>query len=134
SDLVGDGETAVAANVRELRRGYDRQTKLPRGLVEELARTTSLAQQEWISARRDDDYGRFRPWLERIVQLKRQEGECLREVLDPGSRATASEKPADSAYDPLLDEFEPGARTADLAALFAVLREALLPLVRSIGE
>src|SRR5437764_3930662 len=46
SDLLGDPEAPAAVNVRELRRGYERQTKLPRTLVEELARTTSLAQQE----------------------------------------------------------------------------------------
>ena len=66
-----------AVNIRELRRNYDRRIKLPRDLVEELARTTSLAQQEWIAARRDADFGHFRPWLDRIVQLKRQEAECL---------------------------------------------------------
>ena len=43
---------SAAANIRELRRSYDRRVRLPRDLVEALARTTSLAQQEWISARR----------------------------------------------------------------------------------
>src|SRR5947209_13558681 len=66
SDLVAEADSPEAANVRELRRLYDRQTKLPRSLVEELARTTSLAQQEWIVARRDRNFGRFRPWLESI--------------------------------------------------------------------
>ena len=48
SDLLADPDTPPAVNIRELRRGYDRRTRLPRDLVEELARTTSLAQQEWI--------------------------------------------------------------------------------------
>src|SRR5207237_7323260 len=37
-----------AANVRETRRNYDRERKLPRGLVEEIAKTTSLAQEAWV--------------------------------------------------------------------------------------
>src|SRR5438445_9276601 len=43
SALVRDPLSAEAANVRELRREYDRETRLPRSLVEELARVTTLA-------------------------------------------------------------------------------------------
>ena len=50
--LMADPIGPAAVNVRELRRLYDRQRKLPRSLVEELARTTSLAQHEWAEARR----------------------------------------------------------------------------------
>ncbi len=46
SPLTADPDAVTAANVRELRRAYDRQTRLPRALVEETARVTSLAQQE----------------------------------------------------------------------------------------
>src|ERR1700761_5928147 len=51
SDLVRDSESVAAVNVREIRRSYNRQTKLPRTLVEEMARITTLAQQEWVVAR-----------------------------------------------------------------------------------
>jgi carboxypeptidase Taq len=118
SELATDPESPAAVNLREIRRGYDRQTKLPRALVEELARTTSLAQQEWVAARQKSDFARFRPWLERVVHLKRREAECL-------SGGTAS-------YDVLLDEYEPGATGAELARLFAALRQALVPLVEAI--
>src|SRR5262245_66544566 len=47
SDLVTDRESDAAANVRELRRNYDRATKIPQSLVEELARVTTAAQQAW---------------------------------------------------------------------------------------
>ncbi len=95
SAIVRDPESVAAANIREMRRMYDRSTRLPRSLVEETARTTSLAQREWILARQDADFARFRPWLEKIVALKRCEAEAL------GYE--------DVAYDALLDEYEPGA-------------------------
>ena len=60
-------------NLREIRRTYDRTRKLPRTLVEELARTTALAHDVWVEAREKSDFGLFRPWLEKIVALKRQE-------------------------------------------------------------
>src|SRR5229473_1980393 len=77
SNLVADPLSPAAANVREIRRVYDRMVRVPRPLVEELARVTTLAQQEWEGARRDADFGRFRPWLEKIVALKRQEAEAV---------------------------------------------------------
>src|SRR3954470_2805388 len=60
SALVADPDSPAAVNVREIRRTYRRLTRLPRALVEELAKTTSVAQQEWIAARRESDFGRFR--------------------------------------------------------------------------
>jgi carboxypeptidase Taq len=130
SGLAAGSGTAEAANVRELRRGYERRTRLPRGLVEELARTTSMAQSEWVAARAASDFTRFRPWLEKIFHLKREEAACLA----VGAPADGAAGPAGSAYDPLLDDYEPGARSADLAVLFDALRRELTPLVATIVE
>src|SRR5882672_230653 len=77
SDLVNDPGSPAAVNVRALRREYDRFVRLPRSLVEDVARTTALAQKAWASARVASDFARFRPWLERIVALKRAEAECV---------------------------------------------------------
>ena len=40
SDLIKDDDSMEAANVRELRYQYDKQTKLPKELVEEITRVT----------------------------------------------------------------------------------------------
>jgi carboxypeptidase Taq len=120
SGLVADPDSPESANIREWRRGFDRVTKLPRSLVEELARTTSVAQQEWVEARKASDFKKFRPWLVSIVDLKRQEAACL--------------APHGNPYDALLDEYEPGANGKDLAALFESLRQELVPLVAAIAE
>ena len=72
SELIAEQASAAAVNVREIRRSYERRVRLPRTLVEELARTTSLAQPEWVAARSARDFARFRPWLEKIIQLKRK--------------------------------------------------------------
>jgi carboxypeptidase Taq len=114
--LVADAESAAAVNVREVRRSYDRAVKVPKELVEELARVTTRAQGEWAEARKAKDYGRFRPWLEKIVGLKRQEADAI-------GYAT-------SRYDALLDEYEPGATAAEITKLFAALAKDLIPLVQ----
>jgi carboxypeptidase Taq len=118
SPLVPDAESTVAVNVRLLRRLYDRATRTPRGLVEELARVTSLAQHEWAAARRNADFERFRRRLDHIVTLKRHEADAL--GYD------------DVLYDALLEEYEPGARAADLARLFDDLRGELVPLATAL--
>lgn len=116
SSLVAEED--VAANVREIRRTYDRATKLPPSLVEELARTTTQAQQVWQEARAANDFAAFRPWLEKIVSLKQQEAAALGYEESP--------------YDPLLEEYEPGARASALIPLFQELRRHLVPLLEAL--
>lgn len=120
SDLVTDPDSDAAANVREWRRDFDRATKLPKALVEELARATSLGQQAWVEAREAADFGRFRPSLEAILHLKQREAACL-----AGGTPT---------YDALLDDYEPGATVAALRPLFDTLRQALVPLIVAIAD
>jgi carboxypeptidase Taq len=120
SDLVKEQDSIEAANVRELRRAYDRAAKLPAALVEELARVTTQAQQVWQKARHDNDFASFRPWLEKIIRLKREE-------------ASAVGYGHGVPYDALLDEYEPGATTAEVTRTFAELRDTLAPLVAAIA-
>lgn len=119
SDLIADPNAAPALNVRALRREYDRFVRLPRSLVEDVARTTALAQQAWASARKEADFERFRPFLERIVALKRNEAECVGYAREP--------------YDALLEDYEPGLSSAVVARLFHVLRTELVPLAGRIA-
>ncbi|MGN6392722.1 MAG: carboxypeptidase M32 [Gemmatimonadales bacterium] len=115
SNLLADPASPAAINVRALRREYDRFVRLPRTLVEDVARTTALAQKAWAAARAASDFSRFRPWLERIVTLKRGEADCVGYAEEP--------------YDALLEDFEPGLRSRVVARLFAALRRELVPLV-----
>ncbi len=118
SDLVSDPVSDSAANARELRRAYDRATKIPQSLVEELARVTTQAQQVWEQAKKKNDYASYRPLLEQIVKLKRDEADAV------GYK--------DHRYNALIEEYEPGTSVADLKELFAGLTAELAPLVKKI--
>jgi carboxypeptidase Taq len=114
-------ETALrAANVREWRRDYERATRLSSRLVEELARTTSLAREAWAQARKESNFAAFAPWLEKIVGLVREQAEGWGYDTCP--------------YDALLEGYEPGARVADLDPLFADLQKQLTPLVARLQQ
>ena len=115
------GDDAVAhdpdrsANLRGWQRDFDRATKLPGALVAELAAVESRAQQAWAQARAKDAFGRFQPWLERMVALQQQKADCLRVA-------------GQTRWDALADLYEPGMRAADLRALFGPLRARLVAL------
>jgi len=122
TDVVAEADSIPAANVRELRHAYDRATKLPARLIEELALASTAAHEAWVHAKKNADFATFRPHLETILKLKREE-------------ATAVGIPKGGhVYDALLDEYEPGATAAELTVLFADLTAQLVPLVKAIGE
>ncbi len=123
-DLIAEaGEPAdpwEEANLREMRRDFERATRLPESLVRELTETRALAYQAWVHSREAADFAAFAPWLEKIVRLKRQESRCLADNGNP--------------YDPLLDEFEPGMKSSRLDSLFSEIRPVLTNLLERIQE
>lgn len=108
ADAVG------AAIVREIRRSFERNRKVPADLATEIARITSLGQGIWAGARRDEDVAAFLPTLKEIVALKVEEGQALAQGGD--------------VYDAMLDDYEPQATAAELSAMFDALRPGLRDL------
>ena len=116
-DLTGDGDEA--AYLRTARRDFDHAAKLPTALVAEIARVTALAYEEWTQARAASDFPRFAPWLEKVLDLNRQVA---------GHLGFEGEM-----YDALLDQYEPGMKTAQVRALFEAIKPTLIGLVRDIA-
>ncbi|RPJ09747.1 MAG: carboxypeptidase M32 [Spirochaetaceae bacterium] len=106
------------AFLREAFRRYNRQTKVPKTLVTQLAMSQSLAQAEWIKARKVSSFAMFAPHLENLLGLLRQYAECQ------GYK--------DEIYDALLDEYEPWTKTKDIASVFEKLKSRLVPLYKNI--
>jgi carboxypeptidase Taq len=121
SDDLGADDAPMSVTVREARRNFIRATKLPRRLVEEMSRVETLSQQAWVAARKQNDFSQFLSWLEKVVALKREEAEAVG-------------YPNGVPYDALLDDFEPGATTAHIEAVFSPLRDELVKLVAAIAD
>jgi len=115
SGLMSDRQSPAAVNARVWRRNFQRLTRLPKKLVEELADVTTTSQQVWTEARQNDDYASFLPIFIHVLQLKRAEAECL---ADDGS-----------LYDALLQDYEPGATADQLRRLFHELRPQLTAIL-----
>jgi carboxypeptidase Taq len=108
------------AQLMELTRLRDRAVKVPATLVRTLAETQSVATAKWAEARAAKDYPSFAPYLEKIFGLKKQEADAIGYAEEP--------------YEALLDEYEPGAKVADIARRLAEVRDFLVPLVAKIKD
>jgi len=106
--------------VRVTQRDYSRSRKLTPELVGEIAETTSKAKFAWGKAYHENDFGAFSKHLQKVVDLCIQKAETIGYL--------------DHRYDALLDEYEPGATSAQIKMIFNGLRSSLIPIVQAIQE
>ncbi len=108
------------ANMRHIRRSFERTSKVPAALATRIAKLTSAAQGIWAEARAADDFKAFAPTLAEVIMLKREEGQALAAGGD--------------VYDAMLADYEPGTTGADLEAMFGSMRPVLSNLRAAIRE
>ena len=113
-------ESDDASLIRVTRRDYEKAVRVPPSLTAELTHTGALSFGAWHEAKQTSNYEHFRPWLERMVELTHRYVDCF--------------PPADELYDTLLDDYEPGMKTAEVRDVFARLKEELVPLVEAAGS
>ncbi|MBO9449545.1 carboxypeptidase M32 [Tropicibacter sp. R16_0] len=107
-------DEAGTAQLREIRRAYERAQKVPADLAKKLAQVTSEAQGKWAQARADEDVAAFLPVLEEVVALRREEGAALANGGD--------------VYDALVEDYEPYTTSDEIAAIFDAMRPRLVAL------
>ncbi len=102
------------ANLNELNREYANATVLPAQFVEAFSRACTQCETVWRKARGANDFASLAPALNEVVKLVREKAQIL------------SEHHGLSLYDSLLDQYDPGTRSADVDVLFEEL-EGFLP-------
>ncbi len=115
-----DPDSDEARLVKVTRREYLKATKVPPDFVAESAKVASRAMMAWREAKAKADFSIFEPHLARIVELRQEYANFF--------------APYEHIYDPLLDDFEPGLKTADVQRIFNALRPQQVALVRAIAE
>jgi carboxypeptidase Taq len=106
------------AMLRVAKRDYDKATRVPSSFVAELAMIATQAHEAWVKAKGQSDFSIFRPHLEKIVEMTH--------------KYILFFPPADHPYDTLLDDYEPGMKTADVNAIFDWLRPRQVELIRQV--
>ncbi len=119
TEFAGDESSDEAAMIRVASRDYKKETCVPEDFVVEQALVTSDAYEAWHEARAKSDFSIFRPHLEKVLELVQ--------------RYITFFPPADHPYDTLLDEFEPGMKTAEVQAIFNAMRPKHVELLRAIA-
>ncbi len=117
AELDPDADDACLVSVTK--HGFDKRTKVPARWVGDFAQQTTLSQEAWVKARQSNDFASFRPYLERVVEMRREYASFF--------------APYEHVYDPLLDDFERGMKTAEVKAIFDEVRPEQVALVKAIS-
>ena len=115
-----DYDSDDASLIRLVRRDWEKARRVPAELRAEMTRAASLAMPVWVQARQESDFSQFLPALRRNFELRRRYVECFDDYDEP--------------YDVLLDDFEPGMKTAEVRAVFDRLKEVQVPFVAAVRE
>ena len=115
-----DPESDDACLIKRTAHDYEKNSKITSKWVAEFARITTLGQSAWEEAKTTNNFEVFRPHLEKIVELRQQYAEFF--------------KPYDHIYDPLLDDFESGMKTADVKSIFDELRPQQIEILKAIAS
>jgi carboxypeptidase Taq len=116
--LVGKTKGDDAIMVERLHHDLEKSRKLPKEFVEELTKVTAIASEAWKSAREKNDFQVFKPHLERIVELKREEA---RLIGLPGH-----------LYNSLLDDYEEGMTVEKLSPKFEQLKKGIIGILKKL--
>jgi carboxypeptidase Taq len=113
-------DTDEAALVRVASRNYEKARRVPPSFIAEQAIVSSKAFEAWVEARSKSDFSIFQPHLEKVVELVH----TYISFFPPGEHP----------YDTLLDDYEPGMKTADVKAIFDGLRPKQVKLIKAIAS
>lgn len=97
----------------EFKRQYINATCLPTEFVERRTAATMRSEQLWRELRAKSDWDSFLPALEGVVALVREEAQLRADALKL------------APYDALMDQYDPGNRTAELDIVFTDLKSFL---------
>ena len=111
-------DAAAQANLHEMRRSWQSANAVPGTLVEAKSQATSRCEHAWRTQRAANDWAGFVPNLRDVVRLAREESQHL-------SQASGL-----APYDALMDQFEPGATSAEVDRVFGDMQAWLPALVR----
>jgi carboxypeptidase Taq len=120
SILQNEASKLQKLNLKVSKKDIERKNKLSRNHIEESTLLISKSFEAWESARKQNDFDLFKPYLKQIIELKRREADLI----------TFENHP----YDALLDEFEPGMKVETLDILFGKLRIGIQAILNTIPQ
>lgn len=115
-----DPDSNDARLIQVTHREFNKQVRVPAEWIVDYAHETTLGFQAWQKARGESNFAILEPHLAKIFNLRKQYASFF--------------KPYDHPYDPLLDDFEPGLKTADVQRIFTSIRPVQVELIKAITQ
>ncbi len=115
-----DPDSDDARIVQRARRTYEKASRVPTDLAEDLARSAANGYVIWVKAKADSDFAAFAPHLQSHLELVHRYIACFDGY--------------DNGYDVLLDDFDPGLTTERVNVTFDELKGGLTPLIARLRD
>lgn len=101
--------------LKETRRDYSRNTKLPAAFVAKKAEAQSHSHLAWVQARQNSDFKQFMPHLQKQLDFAIEEANIVGSHTNP--------------YDYWIDQHDPGLNAQFIEGHFSALKKNLLPIL-----
>ena len=107
------------SNLREIRRQYERENKIPESLAAEISYKSSISQNVWSKARSTNNFSKFSPYLSELILLRKEEANCIK-------------KNSQTKYEALMNDYEPEVSKNYVSELFKNLKPEIIRLLAKI--
>ena len=107
--------------ILDLKDDYYKFKKVPKDFYEEFCKLRSNSLNCWVTAKENDDYESFKPYLKKIIESVKK----YYRYMYPN---------ADNLYDCMLNDYEKGITSSFIDKLFEDLKKGLIPLVKNLKE
>ncbi|OUW06238.1 MAG: hypothetical protein CBD16_00345 [Betaproteobacteria bacterium TMED156] len=110
------------ANLREIKRSWLRKSVLPKKLIIKSQISKSNCEFEWRVQRKNNDWKGFLKNFKEVVKYSQEEAKILSDALNI------------SAYDALMDRYDPGLKTSEVDKLFDQIKKWLPTLISKASQ
>lgn len=119
AEIAGEDPASYRVRaVRQTRQYYEIVRRIPSDLLSRRATLAPISEQVWHEAKQHNDFARFAPYLQQMLDLAREQADAIGYEEHP--------------FDALVFEYEPSMTAAKLRVLFDDLKAGLLPLLEQI--
>ncbi len=111
-------DEVTTREIKQIKKNLDKNRFIPKEVYVEYAQLTRDAENVWETARDQQDYESFKPYLKKLIEMTKT--------------VVSYRKDKRPVYEQLIDDFETGITIADYDVFFKKLKEEIVPFLHKI--